>query len=115
MKFECRFLKRMVWCIIIPSRGKAYTLSCAVRSAPFESSPGNDVTQRPYSYPVKMASRAGLCADFGEENGVGGYNTNRTLRLGVPSALLMTIRSFQVYSRADYVRTRVDLGGANGH
>ena len=101
MKFECRFLKRMVWCIIIPSRGKAHAFSivrpavCAGAtlfpfaplrrslSARFKSSPGNDVTQRPYSYTVKMASRAGLCADFGEENGVGGYNKNRTLRLGV--------------------------------
>ena len=31
-----------------------------------------------------------------------------------PQPYLMTVRPFQVYPHADYVRTRVDLGGANG-
>ena len=31
-----------------------------------------------------------------------------------PQPYLMTVRPFQVYPSADVVRTRVDLGGANG-
>ena len=34
---------------------------------------------------------------------------------GSPQPYLMTIRPFQVSPRADYVHTRVDLEGANGH